>query len=152
MNFSPDILASVETFFCRMYGQDDTNSIDMVRAINFPKSTKPEALPPTKNALEFHAKRAHYQSHQCLIWKTANVSMPELPEVVNMRWTRENAVLVTILMSLDQIPKVCIDIVSCSCRTRCQTQRCKCRKARLPCTSLCGCRKGLNVDCFNVDN
>ena len=31
----------------------------MVRAINYPKSLKPEALPGTKIALQFHAKRAH---------------------------------------------------------------------------------------------
>ena len=78
--------------------------------------------------------------------------MPELPEVVNMGWKRENSVLVPILTSLDPIPKVFFYIASCSCRTRCQSQRCKCRKARLPCTSLCGYRKGLNVDGFNVDN
>ena len=52
----------VEEFVCKMYKLDSIGSVDEARAILFSKKGKPEALPPTSDALSLHVKRVHYQA------------------------------------------------------------------------------------------
>ncbi|KAL8621306.1 hypothetical protein ACOMHN_008131 [Nucella lapillus] len=42
----------------------------------------------------------------------------------------------------------CLELISCSCTTRCMTARCKCMRSRLPCTGACRCRRD-NENCKN---
>ena len=57
-----------------MPNEDD---IDKVQYHLFLKKNKPDALPPTSDALYLHIKKAHYQS---LIWKRADCPRPIIPE------------------------------------------------------------------------
>lgn len=140
-------IKSTEAFVCRIYGVNNVQSVDTVRRVMFEKSRKPEMLPPTSNALNFHIQRVHYQ---CMIWKNAHVAVPHLPDVTEMGWKRGPTGLLPVLMTLNPIPEACIELVSCSCQTRCRTMRCKCRKTKLPCTAACGCRHPDGQDgCFN---
>lgn len=45
-----------------------------------------------------------------------------------------------IMTPLQPAPDAVLHLVKCGCsRERCSTNRCKCRKAGLPCTDLCSC-------------
>ena len=126
-----------------------TDYIDGARHIMFYKFAKPEALPPTSDALRFHLMRVHYQT---MIWKNAHCATPELPSVDTMGWKCCEGRFEPILMSLSPIPSACLEIIACSCKTRCINFRCKCRKNGLHCTAVCGCNKQLIFDqspCMN---
>lgn len=140
---------AVEKFICLMY-KVDIASVDKARVVLFSKAGKPEALPPTSDALYLHTLRAHYQT---LVWKQAHRSEPLLPDPVTMGWNRtDDNKLRPVLMTKDPIPKACGEIISCSCRTGCTTSRCSCKKSSLFCTSVCGCGKTANTNCCRNTN
>ena len=64
---------------------------------------------------------------------------PNLPEPTMHGWKLTDGQLVPTLMSLPAVPEICLEVVSCSCTTVCQTLRCKCRKSKLMCTRACKC-------------
>jgi len=70
-------MKEVEEFVCKMYKLDSIGSVDEARAILFSKKGKPEALPPTSDALLLHVKRVYYQA---IVWKPAHCSEPHLPD------------------------------------------------------------------------
>ena len=110
-----------EKFICKMYKLDAVESVDEARVILFSKTGKPEALPPTSDALSLHVMRTHYQT---LVWKQAHCSEPHLPDPERMGWNKgTDNKLQPLLMTLDPIPKDCQEIISCSCRTGCTNLR-----------------------------
>ena len=128
------ILANAEAFVCRQYGIDSTDLTDEGRYILFPRANKPEVLCPTHNALQFHIKRAHYQT---MVWRQAVRPIPELPEPTEYGWEQHDGALIT----LDPIPDARIQMVYCSCKTQCRYGRCKCKKSKLNCTRMCFCKQ-----------
>ncbi|KAJ8868589.1 hypothetical protein PR048_030127 [Dryococelus australis] len=114
-----ETLKSAEAFVCRIYNVHTTDSVDSARNILFSKIGKPEAVPPTSDALRFHLMRAHYQA---MAWRNAHCAMPNLHPIS---------------ISLRAIPESCLEIISCMCQKRCESRRCKCRKSELRCTSVC---------------
>jgi hypothetical protein len=146
-NLTPEVSKSTEIFVCKIYGMNNLETTDSVRRVMFEKACKPEAMPPTSDALKFHIQRVHYQS---LIWKEAHCPLPNLPNVTELGWKRVATNLQPVLMTLHPIPESCLELVSCSCRSRCRTMRCSCRKAKLGCTAACVCRQQTDQDgCFN---
>lgn len=138
-------ISSAEKFVCLMYGVD-VESVDTARRIMFEKGTKHESLPPTSNSLQLHIQRVHFQT---MVWKESHCATPDLPDPADMGWRREDSGLQPILMTLDPIPKVCVELISCGCTTPCQTRQCSCRKAHIPCIGQCGCKKR-GLRCLNV--
>lgn len=144
-----DKIKLAEKFVCRLYSVDHVDSVDMARYIIFSKVSKPEAMPPTTNALHYHIKRAHFQS---MIWKQAHCSEPDLPAPEMMGWKLQGDKLEPVLMTLPAIPKACLEVISCSCRTGCRNFCCRCRKSKLFCTAVCGCNKYTARNaCVNVN-
>ena len=139
---------SVEKFVCRMYDVLSADSVDAARHVLFCKAGKPEAMSPTSDALKFHLMRVHYQT---MVWRYALNATPELPSPVGMGWKRLDPGLQPILMSLDPIPKSCLELISCACRKQCQTRRCKCRKSGLLCATICACQQQVDdqTTCLN---
>ena len=135
-----------EEFVCKVYKVQQIDNVDTARHIMFSKSKKPEALPPTRDALHFHIMRAHYQA---MIWKKANTGEPDLPDPTEMGWKKSEGGLEPILMSLNPIPEACLEVIFCSCKTNCRTLRCKCRKSGLQCTRMCVCKKTSDDLCLN---
>ena len=78
-------MKEVEKFVCKMYKLNHIASVDEARVILFPKKGKPDALPPTSDALSLHVRRAHYQT---LVWKQAHCSEPNLPDPQTLGWKR----------------------------------------------------------------
>ena len=141
-------LTRIEKFFCILYGMPKEDDINKVRLHLFLKNKIPEALPPTKDALYLHIKRAHYQS---LIWKKANFPDPSLPEALAFGWkVTETGRLKPILMTKDAIPDDELKFTSCSCTTGCNTNRCGCRKLKLTCSINCKCADDNVVCCTNT--
>jgi len=75
----------VEEFVCKMYKLDSIGSVNEARVILFSKKGKPEALPPTSDALSLHVKRVHYQ---VTVWKQAHCSEPHLPDPETLGWKK----------------------------------------------------------------
>ena len=100
---------------CAMYKHGESESVNQVRVLLFPKCGNPQALPPTKDALELHIKCSHYQA---LVWKQASCKNPIMPNGDGMGWMKvDGEQLVPCLMTLDPIPKACKEIISCSCKS-----------------------------------
>ena len=130
-------IKNAEKFVCAMYKHGEVESVNQVRVLLFPKCGKPQALPPTRDALELHIRRCHYQA---FVWKQACCQYPILPNPDGTGWMKvDGDQLVPRLMTLDPIPKACKEIISCSCKSECTTLRCGCKRAKLFCTSVCGC-------------
>ena len=118
---------------------------DSARVILFQKGVSAEALPPTSNALHYHILRSHYQAK---LWRQANVLKPCLPDPIGHGWKLQDEVLVPELMSLSPISNACLEVIFCACKMGFWSLRCKCRKAKLPCTGACSCNTP-DVECFN---
>ena len=126
------------------------NSTDKMFTLQMKQEKKicntPEMLLPTSDALKHHIKRAHYQS---LVWKQSNVSVPALPSATESGWREQNQKLLPVLMTKPAIPSACTEMIQCNCKKGCRSVRCVCKQARLPCTRVCACDKGVNVACLN---
>ena len=142
----PETIRCAEKFICRLYKVQTADTCDKARVILFRKCRSQEALPPTTDAAHLHIKRAHYQS---MVWLQASCPTPQLPQVTDMGWFYSNGKLVPKLMSLPPIPDACTEIVSCGCKKGCLTERCGCRKMRLPCVAYCSCMD-TDIKCRNV--
>ena len=143
-SFEESDYKKIEKFFCLLYGMPDEDSIDKVRLKLFLKKKNPDALPPTRDALYLHIKRAHYQS---LIWKKAYCPRPILPDPINYGWEETNVGLKPTLMTKDGLPESVLKFTSCNCKTNCKTKSCGCKKVNLKCTLYCGCAKNDDVMC-----
>ena len=119
---------NAELFICKLYNVSNVTTVNKAREILFVKSSAPEALPPTGDALSFHIQRAHYQS---AVWRQANEQYPDLPEPETMGWRMEGAPLVPTLMSLPPVQDSCMELITCNCAKRCMSARCKCKKIPL---------------------
>jgi len=140
-------LRSAETFICKIYCVPDVECINEARIILFKKQKSAEALPPTKDALSFHIQRSH---HQAQIWRQATETHQVLSPPITQGWQKANTCLVPILTSLPAIPEACVEMLSCGCQ-QCRTERCKCRKMKLPCTGACKCQTS-SFECANTQS
>ncbi|KAG1689630.1 hypothetical protein GQR58_007711 [Nymphon striatum] len=97
------IIKDVERFVCKLYLKDTPmTSINEVRKEIFLKRSL-DALPPTKDALEFHIHRANYQS---LVWHQCLEAVQQLPNPTSCGWMidDESGDLIPKLMSLSPLP------------------------------------------------
>ena len=76
----------IEKLFCHLYGMPEENEINDARYREFCKNKIPEPhqLPPTKDELLQHVKRANYQS---FIWKRALHANPDIRSPVGNGWS-----------------------------------------------------------------
>ena len=130
-----DTIASAEKFACRMY-ETSEDSFDLACVVLLGNISSPEKLPPTSDAFKQHLERRHYQT---AVWGQARIQKPVLPNPEETDWTLAEDLLVPVFMTLDPIPKACLEVVSYQCTTGCATLGCKCRESHVVCTGLCGC-------------
>jgi len=69
-----ETINDAERFFCHVY-KVNADSVDDARRLLFSKTSQPECLPPTSDALQQHIKRSHYQA---TVWEQACCSTPDL--------------------------------------------------------------------------
>ena len=103
-------------------------------------------LPPTKQALVQHIRRANYQA---AVWKAALTASPEIPGPDGQGWKVTDGHLTVDWTSEAPAPKSVLALVACGCRTDCSTRRCQCRVQGLVCTDACRCQTCQN--CLDDD-
>ena len=141
---SDEIVSNLEDFVCTLYGEKECKDIDEVRFRLFCRYLRPEdMLPPTKDSLILHIKRANYQAaiHRLSLCQHINAPSPTdhgwevVDDKLKMKW-----------MTLPPTPDDVLHVLSCGCpKTSCETARCKCRAAGSICTDMCKCQNCHNT-------
>ena len=89
------------------------------------------------DALELHAARAN---HQAKIWLQADKEHIDVASPTETRaWKKESEGIQAVWSRLPPIPDVCLELVTCGCKSKCKTAGCSCFRKNLKCTSACGC-------------
>ena len=105
-----------------------------------------ESIPPTKDMLDNHIKRAVYQGSY--VWGELLSNQPILPSPDCWGWEKNNNVWKPTWTTLPIMSKACQELIKCGCNPLIGCRgRCKCSKSNLPCTELCKC----GGDCDKVD-
>ncbi|CAC5360780.1 unnamed protein product [Mytilus coruscus] len=125
-----ELSKTLERFLCAIYGYE-INNIDELRFRIFcnAKNIHCHLLPPTKDTMLKHMKRANFQAK---IWKSA-LEHNTVPSPNNH----------------DQPPALdaLLILISCSCKAGCANKRCSCVRQALSCTDGCKCSNA----CSNKD-
>ena len=132
------VYVGLEEFLCKVYLPDTmiANVAKLRWWLFTKKQAESERLPPTQDALHQAVLRAHYQA---IIWNNDTVPNPKLPSPQDYGWNLED-VWVPVMTKELPAPKSVLQLVKCGCvKTKCESNRCTCRKAGLSCTDICGC-------------
>ena len=136
-----DSLPMIERYVVLLYDRTSQEfNVDTARKVMFAQKGRELArIPPTKDALAQHLKRAVFQSS--LIWNKSIEKEMNVPSSGDLGWQKpsEDAVgWIPVWTKLPPAPDACSELVKCGCRKGCNKQ-CKCKKANFACTSLCRC-------------
>ena len=136
-----ETLDSIERFVVQMYGKSKVpahiKNLPELRWYMFSKyQSDASALPPTMSALKYKVFRCHYLA---MVLKSSHKPLQQLPLPENYGWEWEKNLLVPIMTDNLPAPIAMIELSMCSCKTNCNTMRCKCRKNYLLCTDMCKC-------------
>jgi hypothetical protein len=90
--------------------------------------------------MKYHISRSHFVS---MMWLKSLEANPGLPSPEEYGWkqdvTKES--LVPVLMTLDPVPDICQELITCKCKAGCGTGRCNCKKHTMGCTLGCPCHQ-----------
>ena len=137
-----NMLVQAEETVCLLYGTP-TKCVDEARYNLFCTAASESGLPPTKDALQYHLKRANYQAG---IWKRSDMAIADIPPPINHGWYLESTQLCIKWMDKPIAPPEILKTAYCRCMVSRCLLRCSCRTAGLSCTGLCKCK-----DCENVN-
>ena len=143
-----EVIDCCEKYICQLYEPNGEESdINLLRFRLFcSKGLENDKLPPCKDSLMMHIKRANYQ---CALWKQATEKYPCIPSPTENGWVKESNGLKPVFMTQEAVPKHLVELTVCHCKTsKCAMKKCRCVKNNLKCTSSCSCRKSV---CQNVD-
>ncbi|KAJ8042409.1 hypothetical protein HOLleu_13457 [Holothuria leucospilota] len=83
-NVSDSLMDACEKFVCKLYGSNVITSVNTLRFELFTRTrAKSRMLPPNKDSLTFHVKRANYQA---FIWKRALEAKPKIDDPPGHGW------------------------------------------------------------------
>ncbi|XP_052128250.1 uncharacterized protein LOC113206436 [Frankliniella occidentalis] len=134
------VLSKFEQFLVLLYKKKE-KTCNEARRILFGKVSSPELLPPTSDAARLHILRTTYQAG---VWLSAHIARPNLPDPCQYGWRLEEN-YIPIYTSLPAVPESCKQLLSCGCKSGCNTGLCKCKREGEVCTMLCRCQ----ADCGN---
>ena len=142
MDITADLIKAGESAICTLYGRKEHQlDINKVRLDMFGShTTDPCKLPPCKNASEKHIQRANYQAG---IWRRCLDPDPQVPSPHHHGWEVIDNDINIQWIDVSLAPQSVLNCISCKCRSKCDSNRCSCRKNQLPCTGVCGCHEGL---------
>lgn len=142
-NVSSSTMRDLEAFVCALYGRPTLLDVNEARYNLFcAKGSSTAQLPPCRDALQQHAKRANYQA---AIWRRALQPWTEAPSANGHGWSigSDNSITINWTTQLPA-PQQLLELVSCSCKKGCGTAMCSCHSNGMQCTDVCQC-----VDCVN---
>ena len=134
-----DAMVELERFVVVLYSRTSSlNKVNDARKHLFAYGNrKMDNIPPSRDALLQHVKRAAYQAGH--IWGQALTLNPILPSPSDWGWISDtDGHWSPIWTTLPEASKGCRELVRCNCRKSC-LGRCKCFKSNLKCTQLCFC-------------
>ena len=100
------------------------------------KGRELDQIPPTKAALVQYVRRAVYQAAYC--WGQMLVSAPQMPSPSGWGWQSSNTGgWEPMWTTLPEATAACQELLRCGCTKGCG-EHCKCLKAALRCSALCG--------------
>lgn len=99
-------------------------------------------LPPTEAATAYHSLRTYYQIQS---WMEQNKELNPL----EYGWQETNNHFAAISTNLPPAPSHLLSAIRCGCKGFCDTKRCNCKEAKLPCTTAC--KDCDNMTCKNYD-
>lgn len=137
---SSDQFDQIERFTILLYQRtSELTSVNDLRKQLFSQLRNIENVPPSKNALEQHVKRAVYQAG--FIWGQTLTANPTVPSPEDWGWMRRerDSSLTPYWTDLPEASKACRELIKCGCKTSCIKRWCSCVKANLPCSQLCFC-------------
>lgn len=112
--------------------------VKTARRLLFAKTARQiDHIPPTKEALLQHCRRAVYQGGHT--WNQADNPIPNLPSPSNWSWQQGNGQWKPLWTILPEASFTCQEL-KCQCKKDCKTKRCKCKNAGIKCTALCLCK------------
>jgi hypothetical protein len=115
----------------------ESMSIDEARLEMFSeKRQNMEALPPTRDSLMQHLKRAIFQ---CGIWTTATENQAAIPSPSSFGWIQEEESWQPQWITIPEISENLRKLIKIKCNCTGGCTSCSCGGARLPCTRLCHC-------------
>jgi hypothetical protein len=102
-----------------------------------------DAIPPTQAALFEHVKRSLLQA--AFIWKQSTTAQQSIPSSDKWGWELDpdKNQWMPFWTKLADASKACALLLHCGCTKACRGN-CKCSRAGLRCTTLCGCEGGCN--------
>ena len=101
---------------------------------------QPQSLPPTSAATKYHSLRT-YQQVQAWIGESTHVPPGE------WGWKVVNRQMLPIATDVPAAPQELLEIISCRCKSGCNSMRCSCRKNRMDCSTACAECRGV---CSNI--
>ena len=145
LNPTPEDYDRARAFICRLY-KSPLNDLDGLRVRTILSTNKAEENPPTMNTAYFHCSRSFCQASRLLYAHLPTHS--NLPSPLDYGgYTLEDNEYVPIMTTLEPMPDVMQEDISCDCKGECLTKRCKCRKVPMRCTLLCHKSMKYNSDC-----
>ena len=133
----------IEKFVVLQYSKScGVASVNEARCILFTKNLKGlDAIPPTKNALYQHVRRALLQAS--FIWVNCLKNRIVLPPFAQWGWKFDETrkLWKPFWTDLADVSKACELLIKCGCKVVCRG-RCKCANAGKRCTALCFCEGG----------
>jgi hypothetical protein len=139
---SSELMTKLEEFTCLLYApKASAVSVDQLRYDLFcAKRGEVEShqLPPCKDCLKKHAKRANYQA---AVWRRCLDQDPNVPSPVGHGWKMEvdngQPQLVIDWMDGQPAPEAVLDLLACNCERICTLLQCACLLNGMRCTDMC---------------
>lgn len=133
-----DDLANLEKYVVMMYDRSSAaTDVNEARLDLFARKQRSyDAIPPTRDALREHSKRAAYQAG--IIWGQTTDPNPQISSPAQWGWTARGDIWQIHWTNLPPVTADCQELTKCACKKGCN-QRCKCFRSGLLCTGLCSC-------------
>ena len=134
------LFCKIEKFACIMYSRSAKCTIvndlryEIFRLRNGDVSSG--QLPPCKDALWQHTKRANYQA---AIWRRSLQNVPTIPDATDGHgWKLDGDLQIFIeWITGAPAPDIVLSLMSCKCARSCKAGSCPCIDNGLPCTPAC---------------
>lgn len=132
-----DIFAQMEAFTVKLYDpKSELLKVNELRKVQFCSGDRQISMcAPTKGSLIEQCRRAAYQAGQ--IWGRSLIHDEPPPSPEGWGWTLKANRWEPKWSQQPQIWSALRGLEKCGCRGQCDSMRCSCRKAGLPCTPAC---------------
>jgi hypothetical protein len=139
-NVSETVFNVIEEFTCKMYSRNAKSStVNELRYEMFCSKNGEVTsgqLPPCKDALFQHTKRANYQA---AIWQRSLHNSPQIPQATDGHgWIKDGDGQISVSwITRSPAPEIVLTLLSCNCTRSCKPDTCPCYQNNLKCTPAC---------------